>query len=114
MTVTDADFEDPAFKAQLETLRQHYLEGLPARRTAFVEAWHGCVDGDGEVAWLSLCDVAHKLSGSAPCYGLEALGVAARELDKLLSGKAPSRTRAQVADVVVRVQGLLDAAVTPG
>jgi HPt (histidine-containing phosphotransfer) domain-containing protein len=109
VTARDADFADAAFEAQIEALRQHYLQGMPERRAALAEAWRGCGDGGEEQAWLSLRDVAHKLSGSAPCYGLEAVGEAARDLDKLLSGRTPCRTRAQVQAEVERLQALLDA-----
>lgn len=109
MTANDPDFADAAFQAQIEALRQHYLQGIPQRRSAFIEAWRECLDGEQEQAWLRLRDVAHKLSGSAPCYGLEEVGEAARELDKLLSGRTPCRTRAQVEAPVARLQALLDA-----
>ena len=114
MTVQDTDFEDAAFQAQIEALRQLYLQDLPARRIAFIEAWQGCTDGGGEASWLGLRDVAHKLSGSAPCYGLEALGDAARELDRLLSGRPPCRERARAEASVMRVRASLDASIAPG
>lgn len=114
MTAKDVDFADPEFLAQLEVLRQHYVQGMPGRRTAFMQAWADCADGTAEPAWQGLRDVAHKLSGTAPCYGLEDLGVAARELDRLLSGRPPCRVRAQVQSLVARVQGLLDASIAPG
>lgn len=114
MTMDDADFADAAFQAQLETLRQHYLQGMPARRDAFVEAWQGCADGDNEASWLGLRDVVHKLSGTAPCYGLESLGDAARDLDRLLSGRPPCRERGRAQPIVERVRALLDASIPSG
>lgn len=108
----DVDFTDPAFLAQIEALRQHYLQGLPGRRAALTDAWRGCVDAGDETSWLSLRDVAHKLSGSASCYGLDALGETARDLDKLLSGRPPCRERAVAEPVVARMSMLLDAAIT--
>lgn len=114
VTTDDAYFADAAFQAQLETLRQHYVQGMPARRDAFVGAWRGCTDGGNEASWLGLRDVAHKLSGTAPSYGLEALGDAARELDRLLSGRPPCRERARVQAIVERVQALLDASIPSG
>lgn len=113
MTVQDADFEDAAFQAQIEVLRRHYLQGMPSRRIAFIEAWQGCTDGGGEASWLGLRDVVHRLSGSASCYGLEALGDAARELDRLLSGRSPCRERARAEMAVMRVHALLDASIMP-
>lgn len=114
MAPEDVDFADAAFQAQLDALRRHYLQDLPARRSALGDAWRGCVDGGDEAAWLGLRDVAHKLSGSAPCYGLDALGAAARDLDKLLSGRAPCRERARVEADVARLAALLDAAIPSG
>ncbi len=111
MTAQDVDFSDPEFLAQLEVLRQHYVQGMPARQAAFRDAWRDCVDGGAEPAWQSLRDVVHKLSGTAPCYGLEDLGAAARELDRLLSGRPPCRVRGQAEPLVARVQALLDASV---
>lgn len=113
MTPIDPDFTDAEFVAQMDALRRRYLEGLPARRTAFVDAWRDCADNGDDSAWQRLRDVAHKLSGSAPCYGLEALGLVARELDKRLSGRAPCRERAIVEPLVVRMQALLDEAIQP-
>lgn len=113
MTAQDVDFSDPEFLAQLEVLRRHYVQGMPERQATFRNAWRDCVDGGAEPAWQSLRDVAHKLSGTAPCYGLDELGAAARELDRLLSGPPPCRVRAQVESMVARVQALLDASVSP-
>jgi hypothetical protein len=113
VTADDADFADAAFQAQLEALRQHYLQEMPARRGLLIEAWRGCMDGGDEGAWMSLRDVAHKLSGSAPCYGLDALGDAAREVDRLLSGRPPCRERARMGAAVARLQELVDAAIPP-
>lgn len=107
----DPDFADPAFQAEMAALGRHYRNGLPARRAALTAAWRGCADGGSEAAWLSLRDVAHKLSGSASSYGFDAMGVAARELDRLLSGRPPCRQRARAEAAVARVRDLLDAAI---
>lgn len=113
-TVTDTDFSDAAFQAQMAELRKHYFAGLPARRAALAEAWAACVDAGAEAPWQQLRDVAHKLSGSAPSYGFEAMGLAARELDRLLSGRAPCRQRTGVAAEVARLIATLDAAIAAG
>lgn len=107
----DPDFADPGFQAQMAALRRQFQAGLPARRTALVDAWAGCADGTDGPAWLQLRDVAHKLSGSAPSYGFEAIGIAARDLDGLLSGRPPCRQRALAEVAVMHLQALLDAAV---
>lgn len=114
MTPEDLDFTDAAFQAQLDALRRHYVEGLQARRSALNDAWCRCSDGGEEAAWRTLRDVAHKLSGSASSYGLDALGGAARDLDKLLSGRTPCRRRAGVEAEVARLTTLLDAAIPRG
>lgn len=104
--------EDPReaeFQAQLEALRVHFRGELPARRAALAKAWSDCVDGGDEAPWLRLRDVAHKLSGSAPNFGFEAVGERARELDKLLSGRAACRERAGVEFAVTRLEACLDA-----
>lgn len=108
----DADFSDATFQAQMAALRRQYVTGLVARSAALADAWRACSDDGGETAWLTLRDVAHKLSGSASSYGFESLGAAARELDGLLSGHPPCRVRAAAEAAVVRVRTLLDAAAT--
>lgn len=110
----DPDFSDPGFQAQMAALRRQFRTGLAGRRTALADAWARCGDGSGEAAWLQLRDVAHKLSGSAPSYGFEAIGVAARDLDGLLSGRPPCRQRALAEVAVMRLQAVLDAAVAAG
>jgi hypothetical protein len=51
------------------------------------------------------------LSGSAPCYGLEAIGNLARSLDRLLSAKPPCRERAVAGGAVAELSAALDAAI---
>lgn len=111
MMAKDVDFTDAAFQAQIDALRVHFLQGLPERRAKLEAAWRDCVDHGDEAPWLGLRDVAHKLSGSAPCYGLDALGEAGRDLDKLLSGRTPCRERAAVEPGVTRLAALLDTAI---
>jgi HPt (histidine-containing phosphotransfer) domain-containing protein len=107
----ETDPREAEFQAQLEALRRHFLQELPARRAALASAWSECADGADEAPWLRLRDVAHKLSGSAPCYGLDAVGDAARELDRLLSGRTPCRERASAAAAVARLTTALDEAI---
>jgi HPt (histidine-containing phosphotransfer) domain-containing protein len=107
----ELDSREAAFQAQIEALRRHFLQALPERRAALTAAWHDCVDSSDDAPWQRLRDVAHKLSGSAPCYGLDAVGDAARDLDKLLSGRAPCRERAAADAAVTDLVAALDAAV---
>jgi HPt (histidine-containing phosphotransfer) domain-containing protein len=107
----ESDPREIEFQAQIEALRRHFVRELPERRAALLAAWADCDDRGGDAPWLRLRDVAHKLSGSAPCYGLDAIGAAARELDKQLSGRMPCREREAVAGFVARLAGALDAVI---
>lgn len=107
----EQDPREAEFEAQIEALRRHFVSELPERREALVAAWVDCADGGDEVPWLRLRDVAHKLSGSAPCYGLDEVGDAGRRLDKSLSGRAPCRERNVVADLVAELTVALDQAI---
>ncbi len=107
----ELDPREVEFQAQMEALRRHFLHELPERRAALVSAWGDCVDAGDEAPWRRLRDVAHRLSGSAPNYGLDAIGDAARELDKLLSGRTPCRERAMTNDTVTRLTVALDSAI---
>ncbi|HET7611310.1 MAG TPA: Hpt domain-containing protein [Rhodanobacteraceae bacterium] len=109
--VAELDPREVEFQAQLETLRRHFVDGLPERRAALAAAWRDCADGGDEAPWERLRDVAHKLSGSAPCYGLDRLGEVARGLDRQLSGRAPCRRRAPLAMSVAQLLAALEAAV---
>lgn len=108
---TDVDPWDAEFEAQVGALRRHFLAGLPARRDALSAAWADCLAGIGEASWLALRDSAHRLAGSAACYGLEMLGGQARELDRLLSGAAPCRDADLAAPAVERVLAEVDRAI---
>ena len=107
----ETDPREIEFKAQFEALRRHFMQELPERRAALVSAWNDCADGGDEAPWLRLRDVAHKLSGSAPNYDLEAVGDIARGLDRLLSGRAPCRERAAAGAVVGQLTAALDQAI---
>lgn len=108
---TDVDSRELEFEAQIEALRRHFLAGLPERRGTLAAAWRECADAGDEPPWQQLRDVTHKLAGSAPCYGLEAVGEAARALDRLLSGKPPCRERAAAGIAVAELSAALDAAI---
>jgi HPt (histidine-containing phosphotransfer) domain-containing protein len=111
---TNPDSRQAEFDAQVAALCRRFLEGLPARRAAFADAWRECTDGGDDAPWQRLRAVAHKLSGSAPCYGLEAMGEAARALDLLLSRRPACRARADASAAVTRLQAALDAAIDSG
>ncbi|HEX5352673.1 MAG TPA: Hpt domain-containing protein [Rhodanobacteraceae bacterium] len=107
----ELDPREAEFQAQIESLREQFMCELPARHAALDSAWSACADAGDEAPWLHLRDVAHRLSGSAPCYGLDAVGEAARELDRLLSGRSPCRERAAAAARVLLLQAALDTAI---
>lgn len=107
----ELDPREAEFQAQIEALRRHFMQELPGRRAALASAWIECMDGGEEAPWLRLRDVAHKLSGSAPCHGLDAVGDAARALDRLLSGRAPCRARDVAAAAVTSLTTVLDLAI---
>lgn len=111
MMDTETDPREIEFRAQFEALRRHFMQELPDRRAALVSAWNVCAEGGDEAPWLRLRDVAHKLSGSAPNYGLDAVGDIARSLDRLLSGRTPCRERAKAEGVVVQLVTVLDEAI---
>lgn len=105
------DPREAEFQAQFDALRRHFMQELPDRKAALVSAWRECADDRDDAPWLRLRDVAHKLSGSAPNYGLEAVGAIARALDRLLSGRKPCRTRAAAEGVVADLTAALDDAI---
>jgi HPt (histidine-containing phosphotransfer) domain-containing protein len=108
VTVNDKDAAEAEFQAQMAALCEAFVRGLPARHAALAAAWRDCADDANEPAWARLREVAHKLSGSASNYGFEALGTAARELDKLLSGHVHCRVRGQAEPAVSRLRDALD------
>jgi Hpt domain len=105
----DADVND--FAARFEALRLRYMAGLPGHRDGLAEAWHACAGGADDEAWRRLRDLTHRLSGSAPCYGLDRVGELARQLDKLLSGPPPRPDPAAAAPLIERLLTALDAIV---
>jgi hypothetical protein len=81
--------EDLDFEARYEALRTAYLAAMPQRRADAAGLWRACMEDAQSPAWRELHTLVHRLSGSAPCYGLEEIGTAAQKLDRMLSGKSP-------------------------
>lgn len=104
--------EDLDFEARYEALRAAYFAALPQRRADAAELWRACMEDAQSPAWRELHTLVHRLSGSAPCYGLEEIGVAAQKLDRMLSGKSPSRDVAALAPWVDCLLSALDAVTT--
>lgn len=105
---SDIDPADAEFEAQLHALRMHFIAGLAARRDALTAAWAHCLADGEEAGWLALRDVAHRLAGSAPCYGLDEIGTLARELDRSLSRVPPCRETAVAAAPVAQLQAAIE------
>jgi HPt (histidine-containing phosphotransfer) domain-containing protein len=89
--------DDLDFEARYEALRTAYFAALPQRRAEAAEYWRACMQDVQAPAWRELHTLVHRLSGSAPCYGLDEIGLAAQKLDRMLSGKPPSRDVAALA-----------------
>lgn len=83
--------DDLDFEARYEALRTAYFAALPQRRAEAAEHWRACVQDAQSPAWRELHTLVHRLSGSAPCYGLDEVGIAGQKLDRMLSGKPPCR-----------------------
>lgn len=89
--------DDLDFEARYEALRTAYFAALPQRRAEAAEHWRVCMLDAQSPAWRELHTLVHRLSGSAPCYGLDEVGLAAQKLDRMLSGKPPCRDVAALA-----------------
>jgi HPt (histidine-containing phosphotransfer) domain-containing protein len=101
--------DDLDFEARYEALRTAYFAGLPQRRSEAAEQWRACTQDAQSPAWRELHTLEHRLSGSAPCYGLDEIGMAARKLDRMLSGKPPCRDVAALSPWVDCLLAALDA-----
>lgn len=99
------------FEARYRALREQYLSDLPQRRNAVASLWDASLQDVSSPAWCELHTLAHRLSGSAPCYGLDEIGEAAQELDRLLSTRPPCREPAMLRPPVAQLLGRLDAAI---
>jgi len=101
--------DDLDFQARYDALRAAYLAALPQRRSDAAEHWRLCEQDAQSPAWRDLHTLAHRLSGSAPCYGLDEVGIAAQKLDRLLSGKPPCRDMGKLTPLIERLLTALDA-----
>lgn len=99
------------YDARIKALREQYFAALPQRRADIAEHWRACAVDAASPAWRELQSQAHRLAGSAPCYGLEDVGESAQRLDRLLSGKPPCRDAAVPAPLVTRLLDALDAVI---
>ncbi len=102
------------YEARLAALTRVYVAALPDKRADLERLWVACADAATDEAWQALRTLAHRLSGSAPNYGFEALGAAARALDTRLGGKTPCRDRSLLAPLVAALHEALAAAIPTG
>lgn len=100
------------FEARYRALRAQYLSDLPQRRRAVASLWDASLQDVASPAWCELHTLTHRLAGSAPCYGLDEVGEAAQELDRLLSSKPPCREPAMLRPPIAQLLDRLDAAIT--
>lgn len=105
------DLAEAEFDARYRLLQSQYLCELPQRRKAVASLWAASMRDAASPAWQELHALAHRLSGSAPCYGLDAVGEAAQEVDRLLSAKPPCRDVHMLRPPLSRLLNLLDAAI---
>ncbi len=105
------DLAQAEFDARYRLLQSQYLSDLPQRRKAVASLWAASMKDAASPAWPELHSLAHRLSGSAPCYGLDAVGEAAQEVDRLLSAKPQCRELSVLRPPVSRLLNLLDAAI---
>jgi len=104
--------DDLDFEARYEALRTAYFAALPQRRGEAAEHWRACVQDMQSPAWRELHSLVHRLSGSAPCYGLDEVGAVAQKLDRMLSGKPPCRDAAALAPWLDCLLAAMDSALT--
>lgn len=68
---------------RFDRLRRRYAASLTRKRQDLDAAWRR-LQGDAR-ACADLHEQVHRLAGSAPAYGYEAIGVLARDVDRLLT-----------------------------
>jgi len=69
-----------------EALKERYALALPQKAADIEAAWTAfCADPTDVAGRSRLHQAVHRLSGSAPAYGFEDLGVAAQGVDTVFS-----------------------------
>ncbi len=109
-----SDLGESEFEARYRALREEYLSLLPQRRDAVAAHWQVCAQDAACDDWRELHSLAHKLSGSAPCYGLDEIGAAAHEIDRVLSAKPSCRDFRVLAPLVAHLLTALNAGIAAG
>lgn len=99
---------------RFEFLRVRYARSFASKRVALAEAWRAFADTADVTRAKELQVLAHRLAGSAPTYGYEALGAHAGVVDRALAdwSEAAPNARESPAELALRLaapaQALID------
>lgn len=100
-----------AESSQFAALKARYLQSLPDKHASIGDAWRAFASAPGERAALDLHALAHRLAGSAPAYGYEAIGAAAHVVDAMIHAwtKQPANDREDAEALAARIAGPVQA-----
>lgn len=96
---------------RFDSLRERYAGSFASKRAALAQAWRAFADTGDPNSARALQVLAHRLAGSAPTYGYEALGAHAGVVDRVLADwclAAPS-TRESTAELLLRLAAPVEA-----
>lgn len=90
---------------RFESLRARYARSFASKRSALAEAWRAFADTADATRARELQVLAHRLAGSAPTYGYEALGAHAGVVDRALADwiEASPNARESPAELALRL-----------
>lgn len=90
---------------RFDSLRVRYARSFASKRAALAEAWRAFADTADATRARELQVLAHRLAGSAPTYGYEALGAQAGVVDRALAdwNEAAPNARESAAELVRRL-----------
>jgi HPt (histidine-containing phosphotransfer) domain-containing protein len=96
---------------QFAELRMRYVQSLADKHAALASAWRAFASAPDERAAIELQALAHRLAGSAPAYGYEAIGAAAHIVDAQLNAwsKRPASDREDADTLAARVAAPMQA-----
>lgn len=105
---------------RFEELKERYALSLPQKTAELDAAWQRFAEAPHDAeARRALHQCVHRLSGSAPAFGLEEVGDAAQAVDSVFSDwmavpeferAAPTQLRQRLVDGVAELIGTLRAA----
>ncbi len=90
---------------RFESLRVRYARSFASKRATLAEAWHAFADSADASRARELQVLAHRLAGSAPTYGYEALGAYASVVDRAIAdwSEAAPNARESAAELARRL-----------